>query len=375
MHWRAQISASVTSRSQNAFRSPGLSGTFSGETETRTWCRTTSASSEISWRCSPTIETSPASGTNSLPSSSSSAAVASRPAKTPKLTRISRPAGSCSTAKAMAFSTCINNPYYRAGPRLTLARHPAKSAQCNNHSEKPPTGQHGHGRGLVPELLAVQVDAVDQVQEVLQREDVADRAEHFRVMPCRAEGPRQKRHRQDDDVEDRGRALERADEPGDRQAEGCERRSSERKRQNERDQMARPGGRLQHPAEHEKRRHLNREHERDREEHRCEIDSRWQGRGTDPLQDADLAARDERDREPRERGVRCAVADHPGEERPRCRAAVDVTVVDGCQQREEQDREEEHEHRRLAAAPEGPLLPLQLMSEEPHSWCSAVSAR
>ena len=31
MHWRAQISASVTSRSQNSFRPPGSSGTFSGE--------------------------------------------------------------------------------------------------------------------------------------------------------------------------------------------------------------------------------------------------------------------------------------------------------------------------------------------------------
>src|SRR6266545_1267221 len=252
-------------------------------------------------------------------------------------------------------------PYYRLRRELTLSRLPAESAQCNSHSEQSPAREDAYCEGPVPELLAVEIDAVDQIQEVLQREDSADRPEHLRVIARGAEGSREEGHRQHDDVEDRRRALEGADEPRDRQAERGERRGPKCKRKHEREQVARPRGRFQHAAE--------------RKEHCGQVDRRWKRRRSDPFQDPDLAAGDKRDPEPCERRVRGAVPDHPCEEAPCRRPALDVTVVDGGQQCEEQDGEEEHEHRGLAAAPEQPLLALQLMPKEPHSRYSVVSAR
>src|SRR5207244_3019347 len=72
--------------------------------------------------------------------------------------------------------------YNRPGPDLTLSRLPAETPQCNRHSKRPPAGQNGHGRRLVPELLPVEVDRVDGVQEVLERAGVADRAAGARVV-------------------------------------------------------------------------------------------------------------------------------------------------------------------------------------------------
>src|SRR6266446_2054634 len=139
--------------------------------------------------------------------------------------------------------------------------------------------------------------------------------------------------------------------------------------------MGRPRGRLQQPAEREQRRHLKCKDDHDRDEYGGEVHGRWKRSGTDAFEDADLASRDERDRESGEGRVRSAVADHPGEQRPRGGATVDATVVDRGQKGEEEDGEEEDEHRRLAAAPEEALLPPQLMAEEPHSSCAAVRER
>src|SRR5262249_32970893 len=127
----------------------------------------TSAASLISCRSSPTIETSPASGTRSFPRSSSSAVVASRPARIPKLTRISRPDGSCSATNAIAFSTCIETRIPGPGSGLTLDRLPAKTTDCDERSTHAPGGEHGDRAGARPDLLAVEVDGVDELDEVL----------------------------------------------------------------------------------------------------------------------------------------------------------------------------------------------------------------
>src|SRR6266849_10754261 len=68
--------------------------------------------------------------------------------------------------------------YSRLCRDSTLSWHPAESAQCNSHAEEAPYGQHRYGQWLVPELLAVEVDAVDQDQQVLEREEVTYCAEH-----------------------------------------------------------------------------------------------------------------------------------------------------------------------------------------------------
>src|SRR5919197_1478297 len=203
MHERAQISARPTSRSQKAFRSDESSGTSSGRTATRTWRRTISASSLSSWRSSPTTEISPASATRSLPSSSSSAVVASRPAKTPKLMRISSPLGSCSTTKAMAFSICIERRITCLAGDLTLPRFPAEIPQRNSDSEGPPAGEDGDG------------------------------------------------HRQHEHVHDGRRPFERANDAGDCEPEPGERAGAEREREDERQDVAGPRRRLQELPEHE----------------------------------------------------------------------------------------------------------------------------
>src|SRR5262249_49752239 len=136
----------------------------------------TSAASLISCRSSPTIETSTASGTRSFPRSSSSAVVASRPAKIPKLTRISRPDDSCSAMNAIAFSTCIETGIPGLGQRLTFHRLPAKTTDRHERPAHAPGGEDGDRAGTRPDLLAVQVDGVDELDEVLERQDGADRA-------------------------------------------------------------------------------------------------------------------------------------------------------------------------------------------------------
>src|SRR3954452_24774258 len=140
------------------------------------------------------IDTSPASGSRSLPSSSSSAVVASRPAKTPKLIRISRPAGSCSTANAMASSTCIETRITGSAVCLTLARFPAELPHGYDDSEHSPAGEHGHVGALLPDLMAVQIDGIDRVEQVFQRQHVTDRAQDARVLARRPERAGQEGH-------------------------------------------------------------------------------------------------------------------------------------------------------------------------------------
>src|SRR5436190_7336857 len=96
-----------------------------------------------------------------------------------------------------------HEPYSRLRTGLTLSRLPAESAHCHSHAEESPRGKDADGQGLVPELLSVEVDALDQVQEVLQRENGPDRTEEAWIVAGRAEGSGEKGHRQHDDVQDR----------------------------------------------------------------------------------------------------------------------------------------------------------------------------
>ena len=107
-HALAHCSAASTSRPQSMSSSCASSGSCSGETSIRTWFSDASLSSPISCRSSATIATSPTLGRSVLASSSISAGVAPRPAKTPKFTRTSTPGGSTSrTQNAICGSTLI----------------------------------------------------------------------------------------------------------------------------------------------------------------------------------------------------------------------------------------------------------------------------
>src|SRR5262245_12679338 len=187
----------------------------------------TSAESLISCRSSPTIESSPVSGTRSFPRSSSSAVVAWRPEKIPKLTRISRPDGSCSATNAIAFSTCIETRIPWLGPGLTLHGFPAKTTDRHEGSAHAPGGEDGDRARARPDLVAVQVHGVDELDEVLQRQDGADRAQRGRIVRGGPEAAGEERHREQDRVDDRRRALRGADqrrdpEPHRREGSGAE---------------------------------------------------------------------------------------------------------------------------------------------------------
>src|SRR3954454_20255273 len=133
------------------------------------------------------IATSPASGTSSGPSSSSSALVASRPAKTPKLIRISSPAGSSSTANAMASSTCIETRITGRAPALTLARLPAELPNVYEDPDHAPARNDRQVGAYVPQRMPVEIDGVDRVEQVFQRQDVADCLQHARIVARLAE--------------------------------------------------------------------------------------------------------------------------------------------------------------------------------------------
>src|SRR5262249_61532741 len=108
--------------------------------------------------------------------------------------RISRPDGSCSATNAISFSTCIETRIPGPGSGLTLDRLPAKTTDCDERSTHAPGGEHGDRAGARPDLLAVEVDGVDELDEVLQRQDGADRAQHRRIVRRGPQPPRQPRH-------------------------------------------------------------------------------------------------------------------------------------------------------------------------------------
>src|SRR5215218_915761 len=221
MQARAQWSVRSTSFWTSSARPESSSGTRSCATSTLTWCTAASTFSSISWRSSEMIETSPTSSSSQPARRSISAAVAARPAKTPKLTRISRPGASrpC-TLKVLVGSVCIILVFNAHAPlrvapkprRLPLSGLPAEPPQRHERPRGAP-GEHDEQRpALLPDRLAVEVDPGHGVDQVLQREHLRDRAQDVRVVARRPESARQEGHREDRDVDDGGGALGRSDE-------------------------------------------------------------------------------------------------------------------------------------------------------------------
>ncbi len=146
--------------------------------------------------------------------SSISAGVALRPANTPKLTRTSRRGLVRESAHAEM----------RSPGSVSVSR--GSHRNLNTATTSPATPQAAStpmAGGFVQNRVAVQIDRVDEVDEVLERQHVADRAQERRIVARRPEGAREERHRQQDEVHDRGRALAGADERRRRDAERGER--------------------------------------------------------------------------------------------------------------------------------------------------------
>ena len=99
------------------------------------------------------------------------------------------------------------------------------------------------------------------------------------------------------------------------------------------------------------------------------------GVGADALENAALAADHEGDCEPRERRVGAAVADQPDEQMVGQLEAIGVARVHRAEEQEQHRREDEDEDRRLAVAPEQPLLVAQLVAEELHAFSVPLSIR
>src|SRR5579859_1498715 len=338
-------------------------------TSTTTWCTDASASPPNSCRSSATIANSGASFRSARASSSISAGVACRPAKTPKLTRTSMPGSSCSrTRSEMAGSSTsgfMPCPFSGAANSLTSVRLPAEPERREGQARDAPGAEDGECSGLRPEPLPVQVNGVHQLDEVLERQHVPDRAEEGGVVARGAERARQERHRQKDEVDDRRRSLRRADHRGRRRAERCEGGGADHDRGDERADVRGERRAVEGAPDPEQHDRLQREDDQRRDEERADIGRGRERSRTEPLEDPVLPPDDELDRKSRERGVRAAVADQSGEERLRRRHAVDLPGVDRGEQDVQQQREEEDEERRLAAPPEDELLGAELVHEEP----------
>src|ERR671934_1812172 len=196
MQLRAHFSAASSRRPASRSSSCSSLGRCSGETSIRTWFSDASLCSPISWRSSATIETSPTFGRSALARSSISAAVAPRPAKTPKFTRTSTPGGSISrTQNASCGSLTICNSYYLRRLDLTsLMRLPAEIAKSDDHACNAPSGHDSHVRALRPDLVPVQHHVAHETQEVGQRQHVGDSAQNGREMVRREEGAGDERH-------------------------------------------------------------------------------------------------------------------------------------------------------------------------------------
>src|SRR5919204_6957022 len=208
MQTRAHPSTASSSRWHRSSRSSGSAGSRSSATSTRTWCSDASASSPTSCRCSETTETSSSSGTSACASSSSSAGVASRPAKTPKLTRISRPGTSC-VRVTNASSGSMAEPLPGSHQNLTLSRLPAEAPQRYDDSPHRPHSHHTQCPRPCQKPVPAEVDRLHDVDEVLERQCVADRAQEARIAPRRAERAGEERHRQGGGGYDRGQGPPR----------------------------------------------------------------------------------------------------------------------------------------------------------------------
>src|SRR4051794_22957794 len=374
---RAQCSARSTSRPIRVSRSSPTAGTLSEATSMRTWCTDASTFASISWRSSEMIDTSPTSSSSHSASRSISAAVAPRPAKTPKLTRTSIAGGSCcSTTNAMFGSkssisrtTVERRPWFR----LTLPRLPAEASEGSNQADRAPQ-KHDRNRVPVrPQMTVADHDLARQPGEVRQRQHVRDRLEERRIGLRREERAGDDRHRQIDEVDDGGRPFRRSDVAGQAEAHRRETRGAEHQEHEQGEEPLRHRDVEEQPADRDHQRRLDQEDDERREEHREQIGRRRQRRRANALQDAALSADHHRDREARERRGGDAVADHPRLQKWRGANVLlrdRLVAVDRPEDQEEDDRQEEREERRLAVPPEEELRGSHLVQEEPHSVSS-----
>ena len=100
---------------------------------------------------------------------------------------------------------------------------PIETSTPQHQSGCAPGGKHANCARLRPDPVAAQIHRIHDLDEVLERQHVADRAQKRRVVMRRAERAGEKRHRQQDEVDDRRRALGRPDERRRRDAERRER--------------------------------------------------------------------------------------------------------------------------------------------------------
>src|SRR5215212_8760996 len=179
-------------------------------------------------------ETSRTRASNSLPSSSISAAVAPRPAYMPKLIRLSRPGGSyVRVAKAMPGSFCTFATVPSIGGELTLARLPSERAERGDETGRPPGGHDRDGRRLVPDAAAVEHHVTHELDEIRQRQHVRDRLEKGGKRLRREERTGDERDRKVNRIHDRGRALRAPHEAGEADSQGGEGGRPEQQRDGE----------------------------------------------------------------------------------------------------------------------------------------------
>src|SRR5207244_4960520 len=137
----------------------------------------------------------------------------------PKLTLISRPGTSCvRVTKASSGSMAGPLPASLVDltlSDLTLSRLPAEAKARDEDSTGRPGRHHAERSRSRPQRVAAEVDPLHHLDEVLERKHVADRAQERGIAPRRAERAREERHRQQDEVDDRGRPLRRAEQRGD----------------------------------------------------------------------------------------------------------------------------------------------------------------
>src|SRR3954447_17533771 len=210
MHSSAQPFAARTICSAST---SGPSPACSPGTSTTTWWTEASTASPNSCRFSDTIAKDGTKSRSASASSSISAGVACRPAKTPKLTRTSIPGSSCSrTRREMAGSSsngfmCCSYPDGRTPNALTLPRLPAELEDREDQPSQSPGCEDCQRLRLRPDGVPVEVDGVHELDEVRERQHVADRAEDGGITLRRPERAAQERHRQEDEVDDRGGPL------------------------------------------------------------------------------------------------------------------------------------------------------------------------
>ena len=252
---------------------------------------------------------------------------------------------------------------------------PAEPAGRDHQARHAPGDEDEHGPGLLPHRLPAVDGPFDEVDQVRQRQYVCDRLEKGGKVAGRPEAAGEERHRQDDDVDDCGRALRRADQGGGPEAHPGEADRAEREREQQRRPLRRKAPAVEQSAERHDRRGLEREHEQGRAERRAEVRRGGQRRRADALEDPELAPDHEHDREAAERGVRDAVGDQRGDEVVGVRPAPVLAVVHGREEQEQEHGEEETETALSRPRQKTSWSRTHLVHERAHGASSSSSSR